>query len=249
MNELKQFDGKVAVVTGGSRGIGRGIVAELVDAGCAVVFTYHSREDAARQLVNSLERGRVLALKADVRDLPAAKSVIAMAKETFSRVDILVNNAGVTRDKALALMEETAWREVIDTNLTGCFNYAKAVVPILMRGTGGRIINITSISGLRGLAGQSNYSAAKAGMIGFTKALAKELGAYNVTVNAIAPGYVETEMLDHLSAPFKAQMEKLIPLRRFGRVEEVARVVRFLASDAASYITGEVITVDGGLGM
>lgn len=249
MNEPMILRGKVAVVTGGSRGIGRCIVSDLADGGCAVVFTYQSREDAARELEKTFEGGQVLALKADVRDLQAAKSVVAMAKEAYSRVDILVNNAGITRDGALALMEQEAWREVIDTNLIGCFNYTKAALPMLMRARGGRIINISSISGVRGLAGQSNYSAAKAGMIGFTKSLAKELGPFNVTVNAIAPGYVETEMLDHLSGAFKTQMEKQVPLRRFGRVEEVAAVVRFLASEAASYITGEVITVDGGLGM
>jgi len=249
MTAQGDLNGQVAIVTGGSRGIGRAIVVELARAGCAVVFTYHQAAEAAKQLAESLQPARVLALQADVRDGRAAQSVIEMAREAFSRVDILINNAGITRDRALALMEEADWRDVIEINLTGCFYYARAVAPLLMRQMSGRIVNITSVSGVRGLAGQANYAAAKAGMIGLTKSLAKELGPYNITVNAIAPGYIETEMLDHLSESFKAKMRQLVALRRFGQPEEVAHLTRFLASDSASYITGQVIVMDGGLGM
>jgi 3-oxoacyl-[acyl-carrier protein] reductase len=170
-------------------------------------------------------------------------------KQSFSGLHILVNNAGITRDRALSLMADDEWRDVIDTNLSGCFYYAKAAASQLMRQMGGRIINITSISGLRGLAGQSNYCASKAGLIGFTKSLARELGPFNITVNAVAPGYIETEMLDRLPAAYKDHMRKSTPLKRFGEIGDVATVVRFLASDTAGYVTGQVIGVDGGLGI
>jgi 3-oxoacyl-[acyl-carrier protein] reductase len=236
---------KSVVVTGGSRGLGRAIVQRLASSGCDVLYTYSNEAGEMPEP----DGGRVLANQPDVRDPVAAKDVIDTARQEFGGLQVLVNNAGITRDRSLTMMSKSDWSDVLDVNLSGAFLYCQAAACLFMRQMSGRIINVTSISGLRGVAGQANYSAAKAGMIGLTKAMARELGPFNITVNAVAPGYIETRMISHLSEPFKAKMTKQTPLGRFGCPEDVSGLVEFLASDAAGYITGQTISVDGGLGI
>ena len=242
---------KVAIVTGGSRGIGEAIVLELSRQGAKVAFNFVKSEDKALKVKKEIEEkgGEALTFRQDVKDYNAIKVMVEGVRSHFGRLDIIVNNAGILRDKALMLMEEQDWEDVISTNLSGAFNLIRAAIVTFMKQKSGNIINITSVAGIKGMPRQVNYSASKAGIIGLTKALAKEVGPYNVRVNAIAPGYIDTDMVKDLKEEFKAYLLKKIPLSRFGRSEEVAKVASFLASDKAKYITGQVITIDGGLAM
>lgn len=242
---------KVGLVTGGNGGLGRAIVLELISEGATVAFTFFNNKLEAEELVNEIERsgGHVLALHADVRNMNRAKEIIDEVKSKFGRIDFLVNNAGMTKDKALMLMDEEDWRDVIDTNLTGTFNYTRASVVTFMKQRFGRIVNVTSVSGVIGISRQTNYSASKAGIIGFTKALAKELAEHNITVNAIAPGFIDTGMTNKLTPEYRNKILDLIPQKRFGTTKEVAKLTAFLLGESASYILGQVIVVDGGFSL
>ena len=244
-----QFKDKVAIVTGGTRGIGKAIVLELAKNGCNVVFNYNKNADAASALVKEIESmgQKAISFQVDAASFEGAKNMVKEVKNTFGRMDFLVNSAGITRDKLLALMGENDWDEVIDTNLKSVYNFSKAVITQMIKQKSGSILNITSVSGLMGMAGQVNYSSSKAGMVGFTKALAKEVGKVHVTVNAIACGFIETDMTSALPQEYKDKMIEMIPARRFGKPEEIAKIAAFLLSDDAQYITGHVISVDGGL--
>jgi len=248
---VKDFDGRGFIVTGASRGIGRAIALELARRGGNVAFNYLKSEDQARQLEDELRAlgVKTIASRLDVGDYKGVREMVNRTKAEFGRIDGLVNNAGVTRDKLMMMMSEEDWSEVIKTNLTGAFNFARAAIFMMMKAKGGAILNLTSISGVVGTAGQVNYSAAKAGLIGMTKAMAKEVGRHGVRVNALALGFIETDMTAALPEENRAMALSLIPLGRFGRVEDVAPVAAFLLTDAAAYITGAVIQVDGGLAM
>ena len=248
---MATLEGKKALVTGGSRGIGRAIALELARQGADVAVNYARNTEAATQVVAEIETlGRsAVALPADVGDFDQAAALVEAAIEALGRLDVLVNNAGITRDTLLLRMQEADWDEVLRVNLKGVFNTSKAAVRSMMRQRAGRIINISSVSGLMGQVGQANYSAAKAGMIGLTKSMAREFAARGITVNAVAPGLITTDMTAALDEELREQMRSLIPLGRFGVAEDVAHVVAFLASDAAAYITGAVLPVDGGLSM
>ena len=242
MPEFSSLEGKTALVTGASRGIGRAIAAELANAGATVVIGYHSGKDEAAEVAGELG---CRAVQADVSDPEDAKRLVEEAGD----VDVLVNNAGITRDGLLVRMPDEDWRVVLDTNLGGTFNTCRAASRGMMKRRGGAIVNLSSISGVHGNPGQTNYSAAKAGIIGFTKSLARELGSRGVRANVVAPGYISTRLTNELPDELKESMLANTPLGRFGEPEDVAGVVRFLCSDAASFITGEVLLVDGGLGM
>ncbi len=231
-------------VTGGSRGIGRAIVQALARERAKVAFTYTQSKALADEITNG---DGVVGYQADVTSLEQAKGLVKQVKERFGRIDILVNNAGITRDKLIALMSEKDWDDVLDTNLKGVFNLTKPVIGVMLRQRSGTILNITSISGIVGMAGQVNYSSSKAGMIGFTKALAKEVAKANITVNALALGFVETDMTGVLNEEYRAKALERIPLGRFAKPEEMAEVALFMLSPKAGYMTGQVVQVDGGL--
>jgi 3-oxoacyl-[acyl-carrier protein] reductase len=242
---------KVAIVTGGSRGIGRSIVLALAEANAACAFTYGSNRAAADALAEDIERRgrRVLAVQCDARDYQNTAAMIEQVKAAFGKIDILINNAGITRDKSLMSMSPQDWSDVIDTNLTGVFNATRACITAFLRQKSGNIVNIASVSGIHPLPGQVNYAAAKAGVIGFTKSLAKEVAPYNIRVNAVAPGFIETDMTAGFSEKMRDRFLSMIPLCRFGTQEEVAQAVLFLLSENSRYITGQAIVLDGGLGM
>ncbi len=251
MSEYLALREKVAVVTGGSRGIGRAIALELAQRGAKVVVNYHKSPHAAESVVSEIQAsgGQAAAFQADVADPAAAQNLIKFAIETFGDLHILVNNAGITRDKLIMMITEEDWDAVLETNLKSTFICSKAAVKHMIRKRYGRIINIASVAGQMGNPGQTNYSASKAGQIGFTKALAREVAGRNITVNAVAPGFVDTEILLAMPPETLEAALKLVPLGRKGQPEEIAYAVAFLASDQAAYITGQVLGVDGGMAM
>ena len=248
----KQFEGKAAIVTGATRGIGKAIALELEKRGANVAFNYSKSAEEADKLKDEIESLGVKALSAqcDVANTAAAAEFVGQVKEAFGTVDFLINNAGITRDQLILRMKEDDWDAVMDTNLKGAWNFSKAVLrPMLRNENGGSILNISSVSGVVGMLGQSNYSASKAGMIGLTKALAKEVASKKITVNALALGLIETDMASEMNAEYREKYLTMVPLGRFGNVGEVAYIACFMLSPAAAYITGQVIQADGGLAM
>ena len=248
---MGKLDGKVALVTGASRGIGRAIAIAFAKEGATVAVNYAGNNEKAESVVGEIkELGRdAIAIQGDVADADSVSAMIKTVTESFGKIDILVNNAGITRDNLLMRLKEDDWDSVINTNLKGVFLCTKAITRLMMKQRQGRIINISSVVGVSGNAGQANYAAAKSGVIGLTKTSAKELAARGITVNAIAPGFIETDMTNHLTEDVGEQMLQQIPLKRFGSPDDVAHTAVFLASEEAGYITGQTIHVDGGMVM
>jgi 3-oxoacyl-[acyl-carrier protein] reductase len=240
---------KTVIISGASRGIGRAIALELAKEGCNISFSYLKNATEAKKLEDEIKKlgSKAKAFQVDIKDFAAVTDWVNKTKEIFNGLNIVINNAGIIRDKALALMMLEDWLEVINTNLIGTINLSRAAIITLLKQKEGNIVNITSVSGIIGMPRQTNYSASKAGIIGFTKALAKEVAPYNIRVNAVAPGFIETEMLGELKEDFKNKLLEKIPLARFGKSEEVAKVVKFLVSDKSGYITGQTLVLDGGL--
>lgn len=243
------LDGKTALVTGATRGIGRAIALKFAAEGADVAFTYRSQDEAAQALLTEMEAMgvRAKAYKSDAASYEDAHNVVADVKETLGHVDILVNNAGITKDGLMMRMDEAGWDAVIGTNLKSAFNFIHAVTPIMARQRSGNIINMSSVVGVSGNAGQCNYSASKAGLIGLSKSIAKEMGPRGIRSNCIAPGFIATDMTEALPENLRQEWEKQIPLRRAGQPEDVAKVALFLASDLSSYVTGQVINCCGGM--
>lgn len=240
---------KCALITGATRGIGKQIAITLAKQGYNIALNYRKENEELENTKKEIEEigVQVLAVKGDVSNFEDCENFVKQVIERFGKIDVLVNNAGITKDMLLMRMKKEDFEQVIDTNLVGTFNVTKNVVPYMMKARSGRIINISSVVGISGNAGQTNYSASKAGIIGFTKSLAKEIASRNILVNAVAPGFIETNMTDVLKDDAKQEIAKNIPLKRMGTTQDVANVVKFLASDDSSYITGQVINVDGGM--
>jgi 3-oxoacyl-[acyl-carrier protein] reductase len=246
-----EFKDHTAIITGGTRGIGRAIALELARKGCRIAFNYLTAEDHAQTLIKEIKGvgSEAVGYRVNISDFDSVKKMGKEVKTRFGRLDFLVNNAGITRDVPIVMMEEKDWDDVINTNLKGVFNSTRAVIFTMMKEKRGRILNITSVSGLLGLKGQANYASSKAGVIGFTKTLAREIAPLKMTANAIALGFIDTDMTAKLKEEQRKKALEMIPLARFGTSGEVAKIAVFLLSEAARYITGQVITVDGGLAM